>query len=622
MCGILGLAGSQPIRHLAPVAEEAGQAIRHRGPDGEGSFVADHCIFVHKRLAIIDVRGGVQPLSSEDGRYTVMHNGEIYNYAELMRGLKDRGHRFRTSSDTEVLVHLFEEEGPACVSRLRGMFAFAIWDDRERRLFCARDPLGIKPFHYTLLPDGTLIFASEIKAILATKLLGADPDPWALREYLAFKFTLGARTFFKGVANLEPGRALNWNDGRVAITRHWRPAYAPRNIRFPEAAEEFSGVFRDSVSAHLVSDVPVGVFLSGGLDSSSNTFAAAALYPGRLQSYTCGTDGERNGDLHYARLVAAAAGTDHHEVLHTPEEFGAFIKSCLWHLDEPGGGSTAIHGYYVARRAARDVKVLLSGEGADEVLGGYSHYWLAHYRSLPPAGRAAGFFHLPTWMGRRRWIGAGLRELLFPDPGDAVDLFVRRHRHFPLEWVRGLLDGSLLEATREFSPREAVQPLLPDDGRLPVSRQLMLLDMQSYLGRIFHIYDRMCMAAHLENRVPFADHRLVDHCLTLPPDVLFAGFRSKALLRRYLSGVADRAVVDRPKKGFSLPVDAWFRGPLKPAIEEALQALKRRPHFLPAGVDRIWGEFLAGRLGREAVWQLVSLEYWFQNFIDGRAPAA
>jgi len=610
MCGLTGICSPVNSEAIGAAVRKAGHAIEHRGPDGEGIYCDPRCGLMHKRLAIIDLASGQQPLYNEDGTLVIVFNGEIYNYAELREYLLKKGHVLKTGSDTETIVHLFEE-GVEALTMLRGMFAFAIWDTKKRELFAMRDRIGIKPLYYTLTGEGTLLFASEIKAIVASGMVRAEPDVTAMREYLAFKFPIGRRTFFKGIQSLEPGHYLHWKDGRLTTGRYWKAEYTPERLH-PQLAEEFREILEETVKYHLVSDVPVGAFLSGGLDTSAIVSVASGSLDGKLRTYTCGTADERMGDLHYSRIVAQRCGSDHHEVLHTPEEFSSFMKRCIWHLDEPGGGSTAIHGYYVAKRAVQDVKVLLSGEGADEVLGGYYHHWLPHYRTLSFVQRGLNY---RKW---RQWGGIADRapgEFLAPGKESALQVYLTRHVS-PLFSRPEFYTTDFFREVRDFDPAASVEPLLEGYRHLPVTSQVMHLDLGTYLYRILHIYDRMCMAVGLENRVPFLDHRFVEFCCSVPPARLLEGMQTKALLRNYLSERVGRDIAYRPKTGFTLPVDAWFRGAMSGEVTRILDAFKGRGIFEPRLVDAVWDEFRAGGGDREDVWRLISLEYWFQCYVD------
>ncbi len=611
MCGIAGICRPQPDPQLQILAEKAGAAILHRGPDGSGEFHDDNCALIHQRLSIIDLETGGQPLFSEVRDIALVCNGEIYNYRNLTQQLEAKGHHFRSKSDSEVVLHLYQD-GIDRLRDLRGMYAAAIWDSRKKTLVLCRDRIGIKPLYYAILEDGGLVFASEIKAILATGLVNAHLEPRALHEYLSFKFNIGETTFFQGIYALQPGHNLVWKNGRVEINQYWMPDLAGLNHNENSIENRFEVEFRDSIDHHLVSDVPVGAFLSGGLDTSVIVKMASELYPGKLQTYTCGTADEVGGDLHFSRIVSRRCGTEHHEVIQSAEEFGDFMKKCLWFLDEPGGGSTAIHGYYVAKRAREDVKVLLSGEGADEILGGYYHYWVQYYRSLPLLKRMARYGSWKQWGG----IAARARgECFLPHQETALQIFAQRHapsRHLS----SSSLTLNMVKDLEGYNPLAAVAKLLPEQSGVSTIRQTMWLDLKTYLYRILHIYDRMCMAVGLENRVPFLDHKFVEYAVSLPPEVLFSGMQTKSPLRGYLAGQLGKDIAYRPKAGFTLPVDKWFRNELRIQVESLIVAFKDRGILKPESIENTWQGVLAGNVGREDIWRLISLELWHQNFID------
>ncbi|WP_026840904.1 asparagine synthase (glutamine-hydrolyzing) [Citrifermentans bremense] len=614
MCGLAGICSSAANESMESAIKRAGDSIAHRGPDGEGRYLDPYCALAHRRLAVIDLGTGQQPIRNEDGNLVLVFNGEIYNYAEIRELLLKQGHGLKTASDSETIVHLFED-GEKALQMLRGMFAFAIWDRGSRELFAMRDRIGIKPFYYALTDDGTLVFGSEIKAILATGLVAATPDPVSVREYLTYKFTMGERTFFKGIRSLEPGNWLRWKDGKLSVGSYWRPCYDGQR-ETPGLYQEFEHTLEETIKYHLVSDVPVGAFLSGGLDTSSIVEVASRQLPGNLSTYTCGTPDEREGDLYYSDIVARMCSTWHHEILHTPQEFSSFMKKCIWHLDEPGGGSTAVHGYYVAKRARQDVKVLLSGEGADEVLGGYYHHWLSVYRGMSFFERGANYRKWSQWGG----IASRAREeFLWPGKETALEVFMTRHVS-PIFSGDGLYGTDFFAPARGYDRREPVQRLLQGYREIPLCSQVMYLDLKSYLYRILHIYDRMCMAVGLENRVPFLDHKFVEFCFKIPPRQLFRGMQTKSLLRRYLDQRLGNEIAYRPKTGFTLPVDAWFRQAIRSDIEQVLERFKKRGVLEPSFVDELWGRFLNAGGDREDIWRLVSLELWFQCFIDGETP--
>ena len=614
MCGIVGICSQSPLAGIRDKLVSAGESISHRGPDGEGVYLDERCGLLHKRLSIFDLEGGKQPISNETGNLVLVFNGEIYNYRDLHDELA-KCHRFATASDSETILHQYEE-GQETLSRLRGMFAFAIWNKSDSSLFLMRDRVGIKPLYYSLLPDGTIVFASEIKAILKTGLVNVEPDKLAMREDLAFKFSTGNRTFFKNIKSLEPGHYLRWQTGVLKIGQYWSPEYTGVRQAQPAVQERFEHELKESLRYHLVSDVPVGAFLSGGLDSSAIVQISTNTLNTPMSTYTCGTADEKVGDLYYSRIVAKKCGSDHHEFIHNAQQFSAFMKDCIWHLDEPGGGSTAIHGYYTAKRARQDVKVLLSGEGADEVLAGYYHHWLPHYRGLSFPHRALGY---PKWKQFGGIASRGKRELVLPGSESAEEIFTWRHVS-PFFSNPELYRNDFFRDTQGYHTSQSLEPLLAQVKGLPVTRQLMYLDLKTYLLRILHIYDRMCMAVSLENRVPFLDHKFVEFTYSLSPDNLLHNLDTKSMLRNYLQRTLGDEIAYRPKAGFSLPVDRWFRGDLATEIHEVLNRFKKRGIIDPAHIDHLWQTFSTGGGDREDLWRLVSIEYWFSIFIDGDQP--
>lgn len=610
MCGIVGICSPSSMPRIHEMLVPAGEVISHRGPDGEGFFVDSCCGLLHKRLSIIDLEGGRQPIVNETGNLVLVFNGEIYNYRELQMMLKEK-HIFKTASDSETILHQYEE-GIETLSQLRGMFAFAIWDKTDSSLYLMRDRVGIKPLYYAVTPNGTIVFASEMKAILRTGLVEAKPDKLAMREYLAFKFTSGDRTFFQGIRSLEPGKFLIWKNGKIRIEQYWSPLYSGKIVNQREVQERFEFELQESIRYHLVSDVPVGAFLSGGLDSSAIVEISTNELKCPLKTYTCGTVDEVKGDLYYSRIVAGKCGSEHHEFIHDPQQFSAFMKDCIWHLDEPGGGSTAIHGYYVAKRARQDVKVLLSGEGADEVLAGYYHHWLPHYRSLSPLCRALGYSKWKQWGGL---ASRGKRELILPGRETAEEIFTWRHVS-PFFSDPTIYRNDYFNETGGYDVQATIRPLLEQVKEHPLTTQLMYLDLKTYLYRILHIYDRMCMAVSLENRVPFLDHKFIEYTFSLSPDNLLHKLDTKSMLRQYLQRKLGNEIAFRPKAGFSLPVDKWFSGPLVTEVGNVLKRFRKRNIFEESVVDRLWSNFLSGNGDREDIWRLVSIEYWFDLFID------
>ena len=565
MCGIYGALSVDPRRPVPPdLLARMGQALTHRGPDGGGVHLDGPLGFGMRRLSIIDLAGGEQPMPNEDRTIWVVFNGEIYNYQELTADLKARGHRFSSASDTEVLLHLYEEYGERCVEPLRGMFAFAIWDGPRRSLLLARDRLGIKPLYYAATADG-LLFGSELKALLQSPWLPRRVDRQGLMAYLRYGYVPDPHSILEGVAKLPPGHTLRIQDGRPGIPRpYWKPTTffaQPQPIRREDdAAAALWARIEDSVRAHLVSDVPVGAFLSGGLDSSTVVAIMARAAGTPIETFSVGFREDRYNELPYARRVAEWCGTSHHELLVEPGDLKV-LDELLAGFDEPFADSSAIPTYLVSRLARQHVKVVLSGDGGDEILAGYERYQVDH---------------------RRRWLGV-LGDLHLGAPlralSGALPVGGGRNILRNLSWPRTRRYLESMSLFREDALREVFgsAPLesyeldgLVDRDLDPLSR-LQDLDMKSYLpGDILTKVDRMSMANSLEARVPLLDHRLVEFACGLPVDLRLRDGSGKYLLKRALRGRIPAELLDRPKQGFGVPLEAWFSGSIRGFFRDQL----------------------------------------------------
>lgn len=556
MCGIYGAFSTDGERRIhADVLERMARVLAHRGPDGGGSHLAGPVGVGMCRLSIIDLASGDQPMSNEDGTLWVVFNGEVYNYRELTVDLIARGHRFATSSDTEVLVHLYEEYGERCVEHLRGMFAFAIWNGARRELFLGRDRLGIKPLYYAATPDGFL-FGSELKTLIQSPWLTPRLDERGLAAYLQYGYVPDPLCILEGVAKVPPGHTLTVCSGRPgAPHRYWRATDHFRHDAWSgteeQAGEELWKRLEEAVHFHLVSDVPVGAFLSGGVDSSA-VVAIMARASGRpIKTFSVGFREGRYNELPHARRVAEACGTEHHELLVEPNDLKV-LEELLSGFDEPFADSSAIPTYLVSRLARQHVKVVLSGDGGDELFAGYDRYVVDHRRrhlglfgdmGLGFALRAASAF-LPVGGGKNTLYNLSLPRL--QRYVDSISLFPRQAR------------GEILGADGEVAGVDIAQLATP--GLDPLS-QLQELDLKTYLpGDILTKVDRMSMANSLEARVPLLDHPLVEFACSLPPDLRFRGGTTKYLLKRVLQGRVPTEALSRAKQGFAVPLESWFSG--------------------------------------------------------------
>jgi asparagine synthase (glutamine-hydrolysing) len=617
MCGICGIADPGGPPDLDAIVRMR-ERLTHRGPDDDGLFARGPVALAARRLSIIDLDHGHQPIANEDGSVVVIQNGEIYNHGELRRELEGRGHRFATHCDTEVLVHLYEEEGEAFVERLRGMFAIALWDERRGRLLLARDRFGIKPLHYRLA-DGTLSFASELKSMLEQPGLSRAIDPRAVASYLTFNSIPAPMTIFSEVRKLEPGTLLVWEDGAIRRRRYARPrpvaASQTRDGSAAELAAELREVLRDSVRAHLVSDVPVGVLLSGGVDSGGITALAAAESAAPVKTFSIGFEEGGFDELDRARLVAERYGTDHHELILRPDAVDLLPK-LVDAFDEPFGDSSALPTYLVSELASSEVKVALSGEGGDELFGGY--YTYVADLLAPRLGRLAALASplieaLPSSDAR---VGFDYKAKRFARAAAKADPLERHHAW--KEIFAPDARGSLLRAGADWDPVDLYRERYAETaGAEPLAR-LQDVDLGIYLvDDLLVKTDRLSMAHSLELRVPFLDQRVAELALALSTPHKVRGFAKKRLLRRALAPLLPKEVVSGRKQGFSIPLAAWLRGPLQPFARDLLSAatLERQGCFDPATVTSLLDRHTSGRedLSRQ-LWGLIAFTLWFDRY--------
>lgn len=625
------MAGTLRTSVDARVLQHMNDALRHRGPDGEGSFDDGTTALAMRRLAIIDVAGGNQPIFNEDGTVCVVLNGEIYNYRELRAQLEAKGHRFSTHTDTEVIVHAYEEAGPACVEQLWGMFACAVWDARLRQLLVARDRLGKKPLLYRAVPGG-LVFASEMQALVRHPAVPREVDVAAIDDYLTYLYVPAPRTAFKGVAKLPPGHRLIWREDSLTVERYWDVRYGPKlSIGPDEALERFADLFKDAVRRRLISDVPLGAFLSGGMDSSSVVAEMAEASPGRVRTFSIGF-GERDFDeLAYARQVADLFGTDHHELVVEPRA-AEVLPLLVQHYGEPYADSSAIPTYYVSKMTREHVTVALNGDGGDEVLAGYERHWAAgvaaRYDALPRLVREDVVHRAARWLpeprGRRSMVGRAKRFLLAAHLPRA-ERYLRWIGAFTANEKASLYTPELAAQLAGHSAGSALEDVLAAEPDLDPVDAVLRADTHLYLpGDLLAKVDVASMASSLEARSPFLDHRLVQFCAQLPVDYKLRGRTSKWLLRRLMEKRLPPAILHRPKMGFGVPVGTWLRGELRPLLLDTVLSDRARERglFRPEAVDRLVQEHVSGEADRTSrLWALLMLELWFRAYVD-TPPAA
>ena len=630
MCGIAGFtdsdaSSSRPADAAFSTVRGMCDVIRHRGPDDEGIHVEPGVGLGMRRLSIIDLSTGHQPIHNEDQTIWIVFNGEIYNYRELRRELESAGHQFYTSSDTETIVHAYEEWGEQAFGRLRGMFGLAIWDRRQRMLLLARDRAGIKPLHYTMRGE-RLYFGSEIKSLLAAGAVDREIDPEALDHYLSFLYVPRDRAIFKGVRKLAPGHYLTFKAGKIEVRQYWQIRTAEQfQGTADEAAHALESVLADAVESHMVSDVPLGAFLSGGVDSSVVVGLMARASSRPVKTFSIGFDEPQFDELEHARSVATHFGTDHHEFVVRPDGL-SILDRLIEHFDEPFADSSAIPTWYVSEMARRHVTVVLSGDGGDELFGGYDRYL--------PHPRVAQFDRLPL-PGKRRV--ASIAWPLLPHG--------MRGKNF-LRHVARSENGRYLDSIAFFQPDEKRALYSVDmqrrlDGHqaedlmarhftrfdgLPPHSRMMRFDFETYLPEdVLTKVDRMSMAHSIESRVPLLDNDVIEFASTLPASLKIANGRRKHVLKEAASRLLPPEILNRRKQGFGVPLGVWFRGGLTDVFSDVLRSpiTRQRGYFAPTFIDRIVGEHLSGKRDHTLrLWQLLVFELWHRQYLDTAVPVA
>lgn len=621
MCGIAGI--FQLNRTPAPprVLEQMLQSILHRGPDEDGRLVDAELVMGMRRLSIIDLADGHQPISDESGRYSVVFNGEIYNYRELREQLLARGHRLKTHSDTEVIVHLFEERGPECLEDLRGMFAFAVWDNQDRSLFLARDRLGIKPLYTTQVGDA-FIFASEIKALLTHPGVSATLDLQALTEYLSLKYVPSPRTLFAGIRSLPPGHCVQLREGHVESKRYWNVSFSKPDQCQTESeyVAEALQLLRESVRLRLRSDVPFGAFLSGGLDSSTIVALMAEQMTEPVKTFSVGFgDSNQADELPFAQNVADRFGCEHHTLRITGADFLKHAEDVLWHLDQPIADQATVATFMVAKLARQHVKMVLTGEGGDELFAGYARYVGERYSPWL------------TWLPSS--AGHLARRLLRQAPGlrrgkIAFNALTRRDEAtrfanwFPMfsDDVKSCLLADTMQDFRQGAHDVFAAHLADCDAKASLDRMLYV-DSKLWLPDYLLLRgDKLTMANSLEARLPLLDHKFVEFAARLPVNYKLRGKTRKYLLKQVAAELLPPEIIHRKKQGFPIPIDQWLRHEARSLMHDNLsrETLERRGLFNPAFVERLMQQHESGFADHSTeLWGLISLEMWTRRFCDG-----
>jgi len=625
MCGIAGYVTLEPHRHADSVLDRMTRSITHRGPDDSGIYRDPHAALGHRRLSIIDLTTGQQPMTSESGERWIVYNGEIFNHTALRSTLEERGHRYHSHSDTETVLHAYEEHGVDCVQHFRGMFAFAIWDLSTRRLFCARDRMGIKPFYY-FWNGREFVFASEIKALLEHPLISAEFENSMLAEHLAFGYSSSDRTLYRGIRKLMPGHTLTLDlSGDLIIRPYWdtpRPPVAWENRSDNDWVSECRERLKETVRMRLMSDVPLGMFLSGGVDSSLIAALLKRVSSAPVKSFSVGYKETEFSELHFARQVATTVGTEHYEIQIGAEDFFNVLPKLIWHEDEPITWPSSVSLYFVSKLASEQVKVVLTGEGADELFGGYGRYrlyrmnqrMLSAWRLLPQALRR----HLREQVATSALLSGALRRKLnhtVVGLGEQIEsLYLDNfYSAFPAEersqFLKGQTNGDAYAGYLHYWQNAQARSLLD---------RMLYADQKTYLVQLLMKQDRMSMAASIESRVPFLDHPLVEFSTRVPSDLKLKGGSGKHLIKRVAEEFLPHDIVHRKKMGFPTPLRAWLRDP---RLQPVLDNMTTGDGFLasvvdPAAVDALLERHRGGQHDvTDRLWRLLNLHLWGEIFI-------
>jgi len=625
MCGIAGFISREAGRDdRASLLDRMCRVITHRGPDEQGTLVRGRAALGMRRLAIIDLKSGQQPIFDCSGDLAIVFNGEIYNYRELKTELESLGHRFKTNCDTETIVHAYEQFGADCVSRLRGMFAFAIYDFRDDSLFIARDRVGKKPLFYAPDAAGDLVFGSELKSLLEHPGVTREIDPAALDAFLTFGYVPEEFCVFKGVRKLPPGHWLRYGGGRIETASYWDFEYSGGDESRSEAEwiELIREKLREAVRIRLVSEVPLGAFLSGGVDSSSIVGLMSEVSETPVRTFSIGFNEDSFNELKFARIAAKHFGTEHHEFIVTPDLVDV-VDDLVWHFDEPFADSSALPTFMVSKLAREFVTVVLSGDGGDELFAGYTRYAIDKRRS------GLGKLPAPIRRGLLRPLSEALpaaargRNFIYNASLDAVDRYIDSVSYFGT-LKKGELYSDALRRSVAVSGAEDAESVFRRIAAVPASEdpldRLLYLDSKTYLpSDILTKVDRMTMAASVEARVPLLDHELIELVERIPSRLKLNGTETKYIFKKAMEGIVPREILYREKQGFGVPINEWINAELKDRIVEDLRSQKAvgRGYFDPRFVESLLDEHARGRRDHShAVWILWMLELWHRRYVD------
>ena len=632
MCGIAGIVFSEKSRRTIDERRLIAMrdTIAHRGPDETGVFIDKNIGLAHRRLSIVDLSAGQQPMTNETGDLQIVYNGEIYNHADYREELIQKGHEYKTNCDTETILHLYEEHGAAAVEYLRGMFAFAIWDGRKKQLFIVRDRLGVKPLYYVHTQDGALYFASEIKALLRAEAVAPEINFPALPDVFANRGTSGADTIFKNVKRLLPGHFLIWNGelGEIEIKKFWDVSFEPKIAVKDEREiiEEWHDLFKKAVELRLMADVPLGMFLSGGIDSSAILAEMQAMVDQPVKTFSVAFDERDANELEYARLVARKFKTEHHEIIVSPTEFFDVLPRLVWHEDEPLAFDASVPLYFVSKLAADHVKVVLTGEGSDEIMAGYGRYrktllnlrFGETYEQLSPAfARRAARSAVQILPAKAK---QKLNRTFLNLRANVESLYWNNFAVFNTEDLQDLFTDNAKEQIGAIEPFAILNKIFNESDARDLLDKLLYADQKTYLNELLMKQDQMSMATSIESRVPFLDHKLIEFTARLPEKFKLRGATTKWILREAMKNTLPTEILNRPKMGFPVPMGKWLRGEFRGVVDEYV--LSERAHnrniFKTESVQKIIDEHNRGAENHAPkLWTLINFEIWARQFIDG-----
>ncbi len=627
MCGITGFINGDGRAVDRDLLGRMNLAIVHRGPDEDGFYVKENVGMAMRRLSIIDLAGGQQPIPNEDRTKWIVFNGEIYNYQSLRDGLLERGHKLRTKSDTEAIVHLYDEYGADCLEHLRGMFAFAIWDERERSLFVARDRVGKKPLLYSHRPNGDLIFGSEFSSLLLHPAISREVDNDAIDGYMSYLCVPAPQTAYKAIRKLEPGHWLKWKDGQIETRRFWLPDFSKKiKITENEAVDETTRILRESTKLRLISEVPLGAFLSGGVDSSIVVALMAEESSTPVKTFSIGFEEQDFSELKYARRVAEHVGAEYNEFIVRPNALEV-LPTLVEHYGEPYADSSAIPTYYVSRETRKHVTVALNGDGGDESFAGYERYMAMavaeFYKKVPAAIRRPlieGPVNLLPTSEIKKTLVRDVQRFFISVNENIPDRYGRWMSTFKPAVKNEIYTPDFSRSIDRGQAWQVLNKWIGKSNGTGLLDKMLLADLMTYLPNDLLVkVDIASMANSLEARSPFLDHKVIEFAASLPEELKMKRFRTKSLLKKVAARLVPRDVVYRPKMGFGVPVGRWFRGEMREFVRDILLSERslKRGIIKRESIEQFVAQHTSGQVDHSfQIWTLLMLELWFQRFID------